>query len=486
MSRESVVVVGGGISGLCAAWELSGGADGPSENTPRVELIEEGAIVGGSLATSQFAGRTVDLGADGFLARRPEAVELVRELGWQDQLEAVEASGASIWLRGALDELPAGLVLGLPTSSHQLKTVRGLSWRARWDARRDEVAPVHMNIGEDATVGHIVRTKLGRELCYQFVEPMLGGIQAGRVDELSAKSVFPALLDAARRGGSLMRALRESAPVTPGPSASSNAGPLFYSLLEGVGSLPLEIARQLRQRGVVIRTGVGVTALRRTPSGNYPWEVDTHVTTTPADAVIMATPATVTARLLGAHDPALARIASVQSAGAAMITFSAPKNALGNVHGSGILVPLGTPWPGEGSMMITAVTFLDRKWPHLRRDDDVLLRAHVGRIDDLRWSEGIDDALIERVTAELMVLLPAFERPNDALVQRWPDGLPQYYVGHEAMVANAKTAAASLGVALCGNAYDGVGVPASIGSGRRAAREALEVVRLGSRSANQR
>jgi oxygen-dependent protoporphyrinogen oxidase len=480
MSRASVVVVGGGVSGLSAAWELSGGADGPHEGTPRIELIEDGPVVGGSLATTRFADRTIDLGADGFLARRPEAVDLVRELGCADQLEAVDASGASIWLRGALDELPTGMALGIPTSSGQLKGVRGLSWRARLDAQRDEHAPVRMKIGDDATIGDIVRTKLGRELCYQLVEPMLGGIQAGRIDDLSAQSVFPALLAAARKGGSLMRAMRASGPVTPGPSSTTtSAGPLFYSLLEGVGSLPLEIARQLRERGVVLRTGVAVTALRRTPSGSYPWEVDSPATTTPADSVVVATPAPVTARLLGALDPALARLSSVRSAGAAMVTFSLARRSLDlPARGTGILVPLGTPWSGEGSMMTTAVTFLDRKWPHLRRDDDVVLRAHVGRIDDERWRASDDEQLIARVSDELKVLLGAFPAPNDALVQRWPDGLPQYYVGHGAMVENARTAAAAIGVALCGNAYDGVGVPASIGSGRRAGREALEVLHL--------
>jgi oxygen-dependent protoporphyrinogen oxidase len=480
VSRESIVVVGGGISGLSAAWELSGGAQGPDETTPRIELIEGASVVGGSLTTADFAGRTIDLGADGFLARRREAVELVHELGCDDELESIAASGASLWLRGALDELPTGLVLGIPISSGQLKGIRGLTWRAKFDAQRDEHAPVRMKVGDDATIGDIVRTKLGRELCYQFVEPMLGGIQAGRIDDLSARSVFPALLEAARQGGSLMRAMSASGPATPGPSATAtDTGPTFTSLLGGVGSLPREIARQLRERGVVVRTGAAVTALRRTPSGNYPWEIDTFATTTPADSVVMATPANVTARLLGAHDPALAHLGRVRSAGAAMITFSVARDAITlPVNGTGILVPLGSPWSGDGSMMTTAVTFLDRKWPHLRRDDDVVLRAHVGRIDDERWNEMSDGVLIDRVGAELTVLLSTFGATIDALVQRWPEGLPQYYLGHESLVSNARAAASLLGVALCGNAYDGVGVPASVGSGRRAGREALEHLRF--------
>jgi oxygen-dependent protoporphyrinogen oxidase len=473
VSRASIVIVGGGIAGLSAAWELTGAKDGPDEQSPRVEIIEADSRVGGVLRTTQFAGRTIDLGADGFLSRRPEAVELIGELGRSDELEAIDASGASLWLRGALNELPTGLVLGIPTSSGQLANVKGLSLRARLDAARDQRVPIRMNVGDDATIGDIVRTKLGRELAYQFIEPMVGGIQAGRIDQLSAKSVFPALLTAAQKGGSLMKSLRAVTANVP-----ETTGPIFNSLVNGVGSLPLELAEQLRSRGVVVRTGVAVTALRRTPSGNYPWEVDTATTTTPADVVVLATPAPTVARLLGSLDPALERLSSIPSAGAAIITFSAPRNAITlSAAGTGVLVPLGTPWSGEGSMMVTALTFLDRKWAHLRLDDDVLVRAHVGRIDDDRWSQLSDDELTERVACEMRVLLPRFETNFSSVVQRWPAGLPQYYLGHDTMVTNARAAAATMRVALCGNAYDGVGIPASIGSGRRAGREALDIVR---------
>lgn len=470
MIRPSVVIVGGGVSGLAAAWELTGGAGGPTDITPRVEVIEAGERVGGSLATTTFAGRAIDLGADGFLARRPEAVTLVRELGLDHQLEAIGESGAWLWSRGQLNELPQGLVLGVPTTRASIAHFRGVGWRGHLAARRDAVLPARLRVGADATIGEITRAKLGRELSYQFIEPMIGGIQAGRIDELSAKSVFPALFAAAQKGGSLMRAIKPAEIVR-------DATPVFYSLVEGVGSLPTHLATQLSQRGVVIRRGVTVTAIRRTPAGSYPLEVDTFATTTPANGVILATPAPVTAALIGSFDPALDDLQRIDSAGAALVTFSIPR-ALVTLppRGTGILVPLHTAWSGEGSLMVTAVTFLDRKWLRLRRDDDVLVRAHVGRSDDARWSVLNDAELIRRASDELATLLPQWGSPSQSLVQRWPLGLPQYRVGHEQRVARARLASAHYRVALAGNSYDGVGVPASIGSGRRAARDVTGLI----------
>jgi protoporphyrinogen/coproporphyrinogen III oxidase len=468
--RPSVVIVGGGISGLAAAWELTGGVDGPTETTPRVEVIEASERVGGSLATAEFAGRTIDLGADGFLARRPEAVTLVRELGLNDQLEAIAESGAWLWSRGQLNELPKGLVLGVPTSLDSIVKFRGVGWRARLAARRDVILPARLHVGADVTIGEITRAKLGRELSYQFIEPMIGGIQAGRIDELSARSVFPALHTAAQKGGSLMRA------ITP-PRVAPDSTPTFYSLREGVASLPAQLAARLIERGVVIRRGVAVTALRRTPAGSYPLEVDTSATTTPASGVILTISAPATAALVGSFDSAVDDLRRIESAGAAMVTFSVSRALITlPSHGTGILVPLRTAWSGGGSMMVTAVTFLDRKWPHLRRDDDVLLRAHVGRSDDTRWSELSDDELARRVSNELAALVPKWNEPSESLVQRWPRGLPQYRVGHEQLVERARLASARHGVALAGNAYDGVGVPASIGSGRRAARQVMDLM----------
>jgi oxygen-dependent protoporphyrinogen oxidase len=143
--------------------------------------------------------------------------------------------------------------------------------------------------------------------------------------------------------------------------------------------------------------------------------------------------------------------------------------------GTGVLVPLATAW-NEDIMMTTALTFLDRKWAHLRREGEVLVRAHVGRIDDRRGDVMSDDALVDRVRREITTLLTRVGPPLAARVQRWPQGLPQYYVGHNELVARARDALSPHAIRLAGNAYDGVGIPASIGSGRRAARELLDLL----------
>lgn len=477
-ARPSVVIIGGGIAGLAAAWELSGGAQGPTPDAMRVEVIEASDRVGGSLLSTEYAGRRLDLGPDGFLARRPEAVTLARELGLDEQLVPIAASGASIWLQGALEQLPVGMVLGVPSNASMIKGMKGLTWSSRWCAWRDEHFPKKLSVADDVSIGTILRGKLGSELTYQLIEPMVGGIQAGRVDELSAQAVFPSLFEAAQRGGSLMKALAESA----GPGASSGGtaervlGPLFMSLRAGVGSLAEELDRQLRERGVIVRTGAPVTAIRPTPSGTYPWEVDTPDTATGASAIILATPAPTAGRLTHVLDEALNGLLSINSAGAAMITFvfDARDTTL-PPSGTGVLVPLATEW-NDDIMMTTAVTFLDRKWEHLRRDGEILLRAHVGRIDDRRSEVLSDEALIERIRSELDTILGAVGTPSSARVQRWPQGLPQYYVGHTQLVARARRALSPYAIRLAGSPYDGVGIPASIGSGRNAAREVRDLL----------
>ena len=471
MSRRSVVIVGGGIAGLAAAWEASGGTDGP--NDVYVQVLDTDPTHGGALRTTEFAGRTIDLGADGFLATRSEVVAFVNELGLGDQLVPIGASGAWIYLDGSLDKIPTGLVLGVPTRWAQVRSVPHLSRRAKLGARRDLTLPKRLRVSGDMSIGDILRVKFGNALVDELIEPMIGGIQAGRVDTLSAAEVFPALLRAAERGGSLMRAIRPPQPSTP----PSTPAPLFYSLRHGVGSLPTQLRERLLERGVVFHLGEPVTSLRATPHEPRVWAVETATSLTPADVVIVATPPQVAGSLLGQLSPELRELEFMESASSTMVTFAVRRSTVTLPDtGTGVLVPLQTPFrAGDDSMITTAVTLLDRKWPHLAHDDDVLVRVHTGRIDDRRAQAMSDSDVTSRVTAEMVQLFGAWP-VRESIVQRWPEALPQYYVGHREMIDAARSAARAHRVLLAGLAYDGVGVPASVGSGRQAGREALTLL----------
>ena len=458
MSKPSVVVIGGGIAGLAAAYELTGG---PSvDEAVRVTILEREQTPGGALQTTSFAGRTIDLGADGFLATRREATDLIRDIGRSDELEPIGASGAWIYLHRGLEAIPKGLVLGVPTRFAQVRSLRGLSLRAKWGSLRDFVAPRSLSIGDDATIGQIVRAKLGSALVDQLVEPMIGGIQAGRVDDLSAATVFPALLAAAKKGGSLQRAIRP-------PHSAAPPGPLFYSLRDGLGSLPTHLATVLQERGVTFHYGEAATYLARGTTRR--WSVATARTVTEADAVVITTPPQVAGELLAPHSPAGESLRKIPSASAAMVTFAVARADINlPASGTGVLVPLQTPHTANESMIVTAITLLDRKWPHLADDDSVLVRVHTGRIDDGRSSAMSDDELITRVNSELRQILGSWPTPITARVQRWPHALPQYHAGHAELVRTVRHAAEEIGIWLAGMTYDGVGVPASIGSGRLA------------------
>ena len=468
MNRRSIVVVGGGIAGLAAAWEASGG------NTPTgdvfVEVIEAQPSTGGALRTTNFAGHIIDLGADGFLATRGEAVEFIREIGLGDHLVPIAASGAWIYLRGQLEKIPTGLVLGVPTSAKQVRAMTSLSRRAKLQALRDQLFPRRLTLAGDPTIGAILRGKFGNELVDELIEPMIGGIQAGRVDELCASEVFPALLTAARKGGSIMRAITPPKPATPPPTPT----PVFFSLDAGVGFMPTHLRQLLTDRGVVFRTGEAVTAIRHSPHEARVLRVETATSVTPADAIVVATPPQVAGQLLGNHSADVRALEFMKSASSTMVTFAVPRSASPlPASGTGVLVPLNTPFhKGDDSLITTAVTFLDRKWSRLSNEEVVLVRIHTGRIDDERAMALSDDAIAERVHAELKQIFGSWPEPAEVWVQRWPHALPQYLPGHRAMVTAAREALQPLGIFLGGMAYDGVGVPASIGSGRRAGIDA--------------
>jgi oxygen-dependent protoporphyrinogen oxidase len=464
-----VAVLGGGISGLATAWELTGGTGGSGDPAPEVVVLEASDRLGGALRSQPLGGRTVDTGPDGFLGRRPEAIELCGEVGLGATLAPIGARGASVWARGRLRPLPEGLALGIPTRFWPTARSGVLGLRGRLGLAGDALLPrpdVRGPMG-DRSIGPLVARKLGQSVVDVLVDPLIGGIHAGSVDNMSAAAVYPPLLDAAQRRGGLMRALRAEVP-SPDPDAP----PLFWTPVGGMAMLVHALDAALRSRGVDIRLATAADALER---GGRGWSVHTGAETLDCDGVVLATPARVTAGLLRPHeDEAAGLLDAIDYASVVLVTFQVAVDDVPARSGTGFLVPRAARRPkSREPWSVTACTFLDLKWPHVAREDDVLLRASLGRAGDERASEWSDAEVTERAWEELGLLMGVrgAAAPKDAIVTRHPASFPQYRVHHLLRTAAVEAAAARLGgLAVAGAAYRGVGIPACIASGRAAAR----------------
>ncbi|MGI8757752.1 MAG: protoporphyrinogen oxidase [Acidimicrobiales bacterium] len=469
------VVIGGGIAGLAAAHELLG------HPGVAVTVCEAGERLGGKVRTEDFAGVGLDLGPDAFLARRPEAVQLCRELGLDHELVAPATTTAYLWSRGRLRRLPEGLVLGVPTRLGALARSRVLS---PLGVARAAVEPLLVGrpLAGDAALGAVVRRRLGNEVHHRLVDPLVGGINAGDTDRLSIEVAAPTLAAAARRRRSLVAGARAIAAAASGggngaenatlvPPERSMAGtagppaPVFLTLPGGLGRLVGALAERVAAGGGEARTSAAVSALQPTPDGRY--LVHTPSENLEADAVIVAIPAPASATLLAPHAPEVAAtLAAIDYASVTLVALAFPPAAIRRpLDGSGFLVARG-----EGRLM-TACSWASSKWPHLGPSGQVVLRVSAGRAGDERAGALDDGALVDRLRLELGEALGIDSPPGEVRVTRWHRAFPQYAPGHLVRMAAAEAALAEHlpGVALAGAALAGVGLPACIASGRSAA-----------------
>ncbi|MEU2112777.1 protoporphyrinogen oxidase [Streptomyces sp. NPDC019507] len=457
-----VVVIGGGIAGLAAAHRLA-------VSGVRVTLLEATDRLGGKLRAGEIAGAPVDLGAESMLARRPEAVALARAVGLGDRLRAPATTTASVWTRDALRPMPQGHVMGVPGNPEALSGLLSAEGIARIGRER-ELPPAEL--GDDVAVGGFVAERLGREVVDRLVEPLLGGVYAGDAYRISLRAAVPALFDAARAaGGNLLAGVRE---VQRRAAERQETGPVFMGIDGGIGTLPPAVAAAVRAAGGEVLTGTPVLGLTRGTDG---WRIRTDERELTADGIVLATPAWSASALLADAAPAAsAELAGVEYASMALVTLafrSADADAL--PAGSGFLVP-----PVDGRT-IKASTFSARKWAWVADGAPglFLLRTSVGRYGEEEQLDREDDDLVAVSLKDLAEATGLSARPVATEVTRWIGGLPQYPVGHLGRVARIRDAVAALpGLRICGAAYDGVGIPACIGSGQRAADEIIATAPL--------
>jgi oxygen-dependent protoporphyrinogen oxidase len=437
-------VVGGGIAGLAAAWELI-----RSDPDAEVTVFEPGRL-GGKLLTTPFAGRLVDEGADAFLARVPWGRALCEELGLGGELTSPAERSAYVAGWHELHRLPTGLVLGVPTDPEAL---RG-SPLVGPDAA-DRVAAEAATAGEplrpdeDPSVGELVRARLGDDVLEHLVDPLIGGINAGNTDRLSLRAAAPQLAAAAERSGSLVDGLRSAPPVGE-PDA-----PVFWALPGGMATLVGALLGALRAAGVRFEA-VTVASLD---------DLD-------ADGVVVATPARPMADLVGGRAATVLR--SIGHASPVLVAFAFAADAVRHpLDASGFLVPRAH------GRLLTACSFATSKWAHLGAADPatVVLRASAGRYGDDRAIDAADEEVVGELLGDLDDLLGLDQDPFEVRVSRWRDGFPQYEPGHLRRVAavEADVRERLPRVAVAGAALYGIGIPACIRSGREAANAVVGV-----------
>lgn len=463
------MVVGGGIAGLTAALELA-------EGGAAVTVVEAAHRFGGKIATSRVDGLVVEAGADSFLSSKPAGLALCQRLGITDRL--VNSNGDDrrtfVWSRGRLRELPEGLVLGSPARAWSLLRSGLLSPGGAARLVADVAVPRRAGgpggLAEE-TVAQFFTRRLGGEAYARVVEPLLAGIHAGDATRLSLPATFPRFVDMERDHGGLVRAAL--AGRLPGRSAGA-VGPVpagrtpFVSFPTGMSELIESLVARLESLGVKLRTGQAVAAITAVDGG---YEVIlSDGPTLSAGAVVLATPAPVSARLLRRLCPAAATLLEeIQHASTATVSLAYRNDDVGRPPaGYGFVVPRA-----EGRQLL-AGTWGSGKWPGRAPAGQVLVRGYVGGVGREAVLEADDEGLVHLVRSELGALAGIRGTPVRCEVHRYPAGMPQYNVGHLSRVERIRSALRPCpGLGVTGAAYGGVGIPDCIRDALTTARAVL-------------
>ncbi|MCY7341642.1 MAG: protoporphyrinogen oxidase [Pseudonocardia sp.] len=469
-----VAVVGAGVSGLAAAHRMRT-LLGPSAV---ITVLEQRDRIGGVLRTVDLAGVPYDVGAEAFLARRPEIPALLRELGLDGVQVHPTGATPSVRAGGRTVPLPSGTLLGVPTSLTRLDGLLSAAGLARVAA--EPACPLRWERGSDVALGGLLRSRFGDELTDRLADPLLGGVYAGRVDALGLRATIPALASALDAGAPSLTAAADHATAPPTSAsrglseresgservrAAASVRPVFGALQGGYREL---VDALVTASAAEVRLGVTVRAVERHSCG---WRLTLGPRTDPAlldvDAVLLAVPAPAVARLLGGIAPDAARAAGEIPLASSVVVAMAfrPQDATTLPPTSGALIAADEPFA------VKAITHSTTKWSHLAPDGLVRVRASLGRFGEAPTLQVDDGELVTRTRADLELLAGITAAPVAVHVQRWGGGLPQYGVGHQGRVAAIEDDLPA-GLAVAGAALHGVGVPACVGTARAAA-EAL-------------
>jgi oxygen-dependent protoporphyrinogen oxidase len=464
---KRIAIIGGGISGLSAAFYLEKARTAGAEL--EYTLYESGQRLGGCLSSDRIEGCLVEAGPDSFLTEKPWALALCKELGIADQLIGSNDAQRKTYIvvHNRLIAMPDGLMFMVPTRLVPTALSPLFSWGTKLRMARELLHPPRPMEG-DETVAQLVERHFGPEVVDRLADPLLSGVYGGDAGKLSARAVLPRFVEMEEKYGSLSRAMLAAHKKMAQLAKKQPARPLFTSLKDGMQQLVDAIIARIDPEAIALRRHV-----QRIYPENEGWRVAIEMNGDERyDAVIVATPAHVAGELLDGVDRALARnLLDITYSSSVTVTLGYYKQQLAKLpRGFGFLVPRS-----EGTRML-ACTFVHNKFPHRAPPDKGILRCFLGGARDEAVLGLSDEEILETVHRELRDLVKLDARPIFSRVYRWREAMAQYEPGHIARVAKIEGRVAEIpGLAIAGNAYHGIGVPDCIRGGMEAANSVAQL-----------
>jgi len=466
---RTVVIVGGGISGLATAFALQEQAAAGGLSI-RCIVLESGSTWGGKIVTHRVGDLVTEAGPDSFLSQKPAGLALCAKLGLNDQLINTNVTGKKAFVlhRGRLHELPEGLVSFVPKELGPFLRSGLLSWMGLARMGLDVIVP-RSSSGGDESLASFFRRRFGAQAFDRVLEPLMAGIYAGDAEQMSLQATFPRFFELEQQHGSIIRgmmAVKKQAAFMP---SSGSSRTMFVSLKNGLSDLVEALTARLAQQGTELRLGCRVDAMRVRSHQPGRWMYDLILqdgSALAAESLVLATPAYVSAELLRPLTPiAGGLLEMIPYASTATIAMAYPADQVaGAVEGFGFIVPR------KEARDLIAATWTSLKWPHRAPADRVLVRCYLGGVGREAILQLDDDRLIARVRAELSALCGITAEPSYVEVNRWWNAMPQYTLGHLSRLAQLDAALSRYpGLVLTGAGYRGVGIPDCIRDGAAAA-----------------
>ncbi|MBM7554110.1 protoporphyrinogen oxidase [Thalassobacillus pellis] len=466
-AHKQIAIIGGGIAGLTAAYYLQ--KEIKEHQLPyEVKLLEASDRLGGKISTVKKDGFTIERGPDSFLARKKSAAELAEEVGLGDKLVPNGTGQSYILVKNKLHKMPSGSFMGIPTKVRPFLFSSLFSPAGKLRAAGDFIRP-KSEPREDQSLGEFFRRRLGDEVVENLIEPLLSGIYAGDIDNLSLMATFPNFYQLEQTHGSLIKGLKETMPAAKRKAKKAKKPSMFRTVENGLESLVRAIAAQLDEG--TIQTGIGVDHIEKKEDHYHLLLSDGEVMK--PDAVIMAVPHHAAERMLSKYE-FMAPFKEMPSTSVANVAMAFDASAIKkDIDGTGFVVSRNS------KFRITACTWTHKKWPHSTPEGKALLRCYVGKPDDQEVVDLTDEEITDIVLKDLNKTMKITAEPEFTVVTRWKNAMPQYTVGHKARVEAIKADMAQElpGVYLAGGSYEGLGLPDCIDQGKHTVEEVLEFLK---------